>query len=162
MIIYYKDSTLNNGKVAAGIYLFNEKGEVLLQLRGKNTNMPNYWGCFGGKLDSKEKIIEGALREFKEESGYQGNIEKLKLIHINKNKDKEKFLFYSYVGFLKENIQTPMVGKVTVDGEVESDDAKYFSLDDVFSLKLHPGTLFTFKSKLKEIKQYINDCQKNI
>jgi len=53
------------------IWIINSKGEVLLQKRAKTKeNYPNLWqiGC-AGHVDAGETIIEGAIREVKEELG---------------------------------------------------------------------------------------------
>ena len=141
--------------MAAGVYLVNKEGKILLQKRGSETNSPNVWGCFGGKADDLETPKQAALREFKEESGVNKRFKDVKLMHINKNKDG--FIFYSYFAFLPEDIKVTMVGKKTVDGVIEVDDAKYFTIDELLKINLHPGTKYTFKRKIKQIEKYINE-----
>jgi len=157
MVVFFPYNKL---KMAAGIYLFSKDGKVLLQKRGSKTNTPNVWGCFGGKSEDNETAFDAAKREFAEESGFKGDIENLELVHINVNTDG--FVFYSFLGYLDEEIETPMVGQKTVDGEIESDDAKYFSLNEVFNLDLHQGTKKTFLDKMELINNYlIKYCAKN-
>jgi len=157
-IIYYTDKKIER-LMAAGIYLLNKGGKFLLQKRGSETNAPNVWGCFGGKSDDQETPQQTAIREFKEESGYEGKFSHLKLIHINKNRDG--FIFYSYLAYVPDDIEVTMVGKTTVDGVVEVDDAQYFTLDELMKLDLHGGSRFTFKSKINTIKKYIDEYCKN-
>jgi len=152
---------INGGLKAAGIYLVNKKGQILLQKRGSKTNSPNYWGCFGGKTDDGETFQQSAIREFKEESGFEGNLTDIRLLHVNKNRDG--FTFVSYIAYLDEDIEVTMIGKETIDGVVEVDDARYFDFNDLLLKEyLHPGTRHTFKSKKQKIKDYINEkCNKN-
>ena len=61
-------STEQFRKVGAG-YFIESDGEVLLLLRGRDSNNPHTWGIPGGNLEENETAIEGALREAREEIG---------------------------------------------------------------------------------------------
>ena len=91
MIVYLPNYRL----AAAGIYLINASGQILLQKRGSQTNSPNYWGCFGGKVDVGETFANAAIREFKEESGFEDELRDLTFLHGNKNADG--FTFMSFI-----------------------------------------------------------------
>ena len=55
------------------IYLFDKNNQVLLQLRDNKPNItyPNVWGPVGGHCNNGETPHDCALREFKEETGYE-------------------------------------------------------------------------------------------
>ena len=50
------------------IYIFNDKGEVLLQKKARGFGVGN-WNGPGGKTETEETPEEGAKREVKEETG---------------------------------------------------------------------------------------------
>ena len=50
----------------AGCVFFNEGGKLVLQKRSDC----NEWGFFGGLVELGESLAEAAVREVKEESGY--------------------------------------------------------------------------------------------
>jgi isopentenyldiphosphate isomerase len=53
------------------IYVFNRRGEVLLQLRSKDRDIqPGRWDTSeGGHLDAGEEYLQAARRELREELG---------------------------------------------------------------------------------------------
>ena len=57
----------------AGGCVFNKEGEVLLQKRGDF----NAWGFPGGAMEIGESAAETAIREIKEETGYDVEINEL-------------------------------------------------------------------------------------
>lgn len=65
----------------AGILVFNEKNEVLMQLRTDY----NAWGFPGGSMELGESFEETAKRELEEETGLI--IDSLKLIEVLSGKD---------------------------------------------------------------------------
>src|SRR4051812_24456022 len=46
--------------------------EILLTRRAPGRILPGLWQCVSGKLESGERIAEGALREVVEETGFDG------------------------------------------------------------------------------------------
>lgn len=55
------------------IFLFNAKGELLLQKRSVNVRLPGLWDqSVGGHVDEGEDYQTAALREMKEELGVEG------------------------------------------------------------------------------------------
>jgi 8-oxo-dGTP pyrophosphatase MutT (NUDIX family) len=64
------------GSVGAGIVaVARSTGRVLMQLRSAHVDQPLTWGVVGGKLDANESNLElVAGREFKEETGYHGEL----------------------------------------------------------------------------------------
>ena len=54
----------------AGI-LLKYKNQCLLCKRSQNGSLPGIWSVPGGHLEKGEKIEDGAIREFREETGLQ-------------------------------------------------------------------------------------------
>lgn len=106
----------------AGGCVFNEFGEVLLQKRGDF----NAWGFPGGAMEIGESAAETAIREIKEETGYDVEIDELigvytKYFQTYPNGDQAQaiviFFRFSIVG-----------GNKKIDGD-ETLDLKFFPLD---------------------------------
>ena len=71
----YKKYISKNNNLVSTIYLFDNKDNVLLQLRDNKPGIiaPNEWGPLGGHCIDGETPHECAIREFEEESGYKCN-----------------------------------------------------------------------------------------
>jgi len=57
-------------KSTAWVILYTED-KVILGKRSPSTNNPNQWNFFGGGIDVGESPKEAAIRELKEETGYE-------------------------------------------------------------------------------------------
>ena len=106
----------------AGGCVLNEHGEVLLQKRGDF----NAWGFPGGAMEIGESAAETAVREIKEETGYDVEINELigvytKYFQTYPNGDRAQsiliFFSFSIIG-----------GEKKVDGD-ETLDLKFFPLN---------------------------------
>lgn len=64
---------------ASHVWIYNSKGEILLQLRTKNKRLfPNKWDvAVGGHIAAGEEPLTAAIRETKEELGLEVNNESL-------------------------------------------------------------------------------------
>jgi len=88
--------TFENGNIASpglrhvtvGVLVINEKGEILLVKRSNKHSRPNTYTVPGGFFGRDETAQFAALRELKEESGYEGEI--ISLFHLNDNPDRPK------------------------------------------------------------------------
>ena len=65
----------------AGMFVFNEKNEVLMQLRTDY----NAWGFIGGSMELGESFEETAIRELKEETNL--DVDELELLTVLSGKD---------------------------------------------------------------------------
>lgn len=74
--------------VTVGAIAVNEKGEVLLVMRGPKVPNPNKYSVPGGFFDRGETTQEAVLRELKEETGLDGKIRCL--FHVNDNPQRPK------------------------------------------------------------------------
>lgn len=132
---------------AAHIWIYNSKGEVLLQLRNGSKDLgPNTWDVsVAGHIGAEEEPIISALREIQEEIGLGVKAEDLELYKIitekMKYKEKENNEFH-YVYFLKYDrnindlkIQEEELEKIefvpikAIEEELKENPKKYFPHD---------------------------------
>lgn len=125
----------------AHIWVYNNKGQILLQLRHPNKSWgANKWDLVGGgHISSAESPDMAALRELKEELGLDAKLEQLKLIGITEAVNTttttqriHKAHEWNYVTEL--NID---VAEVVLHSE-ESSDAKWFNLNE-FEADINKG-----------------------
>ncbi|HBG81583.1 TPA: hydrolase [candidate division CPR2 bacterium] len=66
------------------IWLYNSKGEILLQKRSKikDVHPGLLYVSGGGHIDAGETPEEGGIRELKEEIGLKANVEDLKFVYV--------------------------------------------------------------------------------
>ena len=107
----------------SGGCIFNEKGEVLLQRRGDS----NKWGFPGGAVEIGETPQQAAVREVKEETGLDVEIEKLLGVYtdldmIYPNGDRAQSIVIAYQFKV-------LSGELSPD-QVETLELKYFSRED--------------------------------
>lgn len=89
----------------AHVWIMNDKKELLLQKRSATKKShPNYWDISGaGHIRTGETVIEGAIRELKEELGVKANQNELKFIAIVKSTKDPKNHEFGYVYLLENN-----------------------------------------------------------
>lgn len=83
------ECTFENGKkasgglrhVTVGVIVFNDHNQVLLIKRSDKFSRPGKYSVPGGFLDRNENAEQAALRELKEEAGFDGEI--MGVFHIN-------------------------------------------------------------------------------
>ena len=111
----------------AGVLIYNEKGQVLLQKRSDDGT----WGNPGGSLELGETIYEAAVREVKEETNLDINPKDLKLFkiysgeeghHIYPNQDEAYIVSIMF----ETNVYS---GDIKLDSE--SLELKFFDIDDM-------------------------------
>ena len=110
--------------LGATTLVFNEKNEILLNLRTDTNN----WGIPGGSMELYETIEETAIRELKEEAGISA--EELELVTVLSGKD----YYFEYPN--GDKLCTVIVlfkvknysGTVKVSDK-ESKELKFFALD---------------------------------
>lgn len=79
------------------VVLINKKNQVLLHRRCGTGYMDGYYDFPSGHLEEGESLLEGAMRELKEETDIAINAEDLILLHINQNySDPQK----PYINFM--------------------------------------------------------------
>lgn len=116
------------GNAGAGVLVYcTTTKRFLLGLRSKLVNEPNTWGTFGGKIEGDTDPKMAALRELKEETGYNGNVD-LQLFDVFQSGN---FKFYNFLGKVEKEF-SPIL-------DWENENAEWFYLND-FPPNLHFGT----------------------
>ncbi len=133
--------------VGCGALIFNDKGEVLLMKRSKNSkNQALWWSQPGGSVDFGEKVTAAVKREIMEELGIAVELwaEVSHIDHIIKN-EKQHWLAVSYLARVKKGMPKIMEPH-------KCDELQWFSLA-ALPKKLTQTTRETIKSYLE--KKYI-------
>ena len=89
----------------AHIWIINDKNELLLQKRSASKKShPNCWDISGaGHIKAGESVIDGAIRELKEELGVEAKEKDLQYIATIKSTKNPKNMEYAYVYLLRCN-----------------------------------------------------------
>ena len=123
------------------------KDKVLLCKRNNLGSFPGIWSIPGGKLEENETPMEGAKREFLEETDVNINDKELQFIGLiprhTRDGKKVKGLMYVYLLEVEELIIPDLVN--AIDGE-EHTDSGYFTLDEI-----KPETSGDYFHRLAEI-----------
>ncbi len=126
-----------------------QAGKILLVKRAPNLINGNKYGFPGGYLELDETVAEGCLRELKEETGYDGQIEALFSICDNPHRQGEdrQNVAFSYL---------VTVGEKTGQPDHESTAVEWFDLDD---LPAEPEFAFDHWAHLAEYQKYAHQPQ---
>lgn len=89
----------------AHVWIINDKNELLLQKRSASKKShPNCWDISGaGHVKSGENVIDGAIRELKEELGVVAKEQELQYIATIKSTKNPKNMEFQYVYLLRCN-----------------------------------------------------------
>ena len=89
----------------AHVWIINDKNELLLQKRSANKKShPNCWDISGaGHIRAGESVIDGAIRELKEELGVEAKEKDLQYIATIKSTKNPKNMEHAYVYLLRCN-----------------------------------------------------------
>jgi mutator protein MutT len=138
-------------KAAGACIVAKDTKRILLQQRSLDSSYPRTWGFWGGKVEPKENVSQGMLREVGEEVG----IDILEYIHKIYPYDQyhsrdSEFSYYTFI-VVVENEFIPNINEET--GGYAWVNINYLPKP------LHPGakrTLFK-KNKLLELKDIISN-----
>ena len=113
----------------AHIWIMNNKKELLLQKRSPTKKShPNCWDISGaGHIRARETVIEGAIRELKEELGIEVKETDLKFISVVKSTKNPQNQEFGYVYLLESN--NKIKDYVFEDDEVS--EVKYVYFEDL-------------------------------
>ncbi|MCL5433202.1 MAG: NUDIX hydrolase [Patescibacteria group bacterium] len=110
--------------VVVDMLVLNKNNQILLVKRAPRLTRGNKYTVPGGYLNRDENLVEGALREFKEETGFDGRILHLFMINDNPNRRKEDRQNVCFV-FIAEVIS----GEKKLNDEVT--EIKWFDLENI-------------------------------
>jgi 8-oxo-dGTP pyrophosphatase MutT (NUDIX family) len=106
--------------------------KVLLCKRNHEGSYPGMWSIPAGKLEDDEETVDGAKREFLEETNIDLSNEKLKFVGLvprhTRDGKKVKGLMYVYLHECDKELEPDFEN--AVDGD-EHSDWKYFSLPQI-------------------------------
>lgn len=153
------------GKVGAGLLVFDrETCKVLVQHRSADVNEPNTWGIVGGAVSAnrpeygigeqfkdigvpEEDIRRAAVEEFKEETGFDGDV---KIVSKFYKFEAPGFEYHSYVAFVNR--------KFDPKNTWESQGYEWMDIDDLLNCAskqcdkdLHPA--FAQTLRIDSVKQ---------
>ena len=147
----------------AHVWIINDKNELLLQKRSASKKShPNCWDISGaGHVRTGESVIDGAIRELREELGVEAKEKDLKYIATIKSTKNPKNMEFQYVYLLKCNKKTDEY--IFEDKEVS--EVKYVYYEElekmvegrVKGLLIHEEeykTLFNYIRNKEELEQY--------
>jgi len=135
------------GKQGAGcLPLCSKTKRFLLNLRSGAVEQPHTYGTWGGAIDSDENPREAALREFKEEAGFNGTFERVVSIYTFKSSN---FSYYNFLIIIPEEF-TPKL-------DWESAGFKWCDLNEMQSLNLHFGvkSILNDEPSMRIINNYL-------
>ena len=115
------------GNIGGGVLpVCTKTKRILVPLRSRYVNEPNQIGVWGGKADEEEGenelgIVNVVKREFREETGYNGEIELIPA-YIYQTPSKS-FTYYNFIGLVEEEF-TPLL-------DWETKNAKWITLEEL-------------------------------
>lgn len=136
--------------IGAGILPISLKTKrILIAFRSDYVDTPNTWSTWGGSIDIDEENENEpnkiALREFKEETGFNGQINLMpSYIHKTLN---NFFTYYNFIGLLDDEF-TPQL-------DWENDYYKWVTLTELLEIQnKHYGLNLLLKNDIETIKKY--------
>lgn len=130
---------------ATHVFVFNSKGEMLLQKRSlKKKQYSGFWGDIAGHMDPREGYEEAAVREMKEEIGIGGKLEFLMKLRKHFENDQEIIVIFKCVH----------EGPFKINPE-EVEFVKFFSLEKIKEMleseeNFTPGTRIALEELIKK------------
>lgn len=97
-MIYKEPSERFKPRIEVAALYIEHNDRILLLHRQENKSQGNRWGIPGGKVDKGETPLEAALRETKEETGYEfskDNVESLGAVFVEYNA-KDHFIYHMF------------------------------------------------------------------
>ena len=128
-----------------GIWIMNEKGEILVQKRSANKKQaPNKWGVTAGHVDAGQEPIEVAIREVLEEIGLELSKEDIEFLFVVKKYKKFSDTQYNNnfqcIYFTKTNRE---ISEYIIQEE-ELSEVKYISIEELEKIIENKDEKYTF------------------
>lgn len=144
----------------AHVWILNDRNELLLQKRSANKKShPNCWDISGaGHIRAGETVLEGAMRELKEELGGEVKENELEYIATIKSTKNPKNMEFGYVYLVHSNKKIEEY--VFEDNEVS--EAKYVYYKDLEKMVDEKAEgLLIHDEEYKKLFQYIRKFKEN-
>lgn len=158
-----RENVHNNGlwHIHVGVWIMNQKGELLFQQRSKNKKVnPNKWTRTGGHVDSGETPLKAVQRETYEEIGVKIPLDKFKLLNINKEEvyipDYQiinRHFIYSYLALVDFKIEDYTMQ------EEEVSNLKYITVEEMEDAYKNKDNSYTF-IRWNDIEKVIIELKK--
>ncbi len=110
--------------VALLVFIVNEQEEVLLLAHPKRGGS---WEVVNGALEARETVVEGALRETREEAGEEVRVRPLGTVHISTFHYDENVQYMLSVGYL----MAYEGGRIQPGDDMAGSRYKWWRLDDL-------------------------------
>jgi 8-oxo-dGTP pyrophosphatase MutT (NUDIX family) len=146
------------GDEASGILpICRETGRICIGLRASWVNQPLTWGNFGGAIglshegEQIERLSpnDNAIEEFKEETGYDGDIE----MYPSYVFERDNFKYYNFIGVVENEFELNLSGME----HIEVLQIKWVTFDELLSQdKLHTGLSEMIKQSGDQIQDTIS------
>lgn len=138
-------------KAAGACIIAKDTKRILLQQRSKEVSYPRNWGLFGGKVEERENVSQGLLRELNEEINLDPIKDIVKVYPLDQYHSRDKtFSYYTFIVIVEKEF-VPVLNS-------ETGGYTWIHCDYV-PKPLHPGTRRTLfsKNKLKQIRTIISE-----
>jgi ADP-ribose pyrophosphatase YjhB (NUDIX family) len=110
--------------VAILVFIVNEQEEVLLLAHPKRGGS---WEVVNGALEARETVVDGALRETREEAGEEVRVRPLGTVHISTFHYDENVRYMLSVGYL----MAYEGGRIQPGDDMAGSRCKWWALDDL-------------------------------
>lgn len=92
------------GRQGAGcLFLALDTGRICIAHRSRHVEQPNTWGTWGGAIDGNENPADAALREVREEAGYDGKVYRIEPLYVFSH--KSGFRYYNFLAIVEEEFE---------------------------------------------------------
>ena len=112
--------------------MVQDDNRILMIQEGKN-NVKGMWNFPSGRLENKEKILDAAIREVEEETGYKISISGLLGVYNFLSVNNDHVIMFCYVGQVAG-------GSLKYDNN-EIINVKWLSIDEISDDKMRTYTL---------------------
>lgn len=129
--------------IVVGVCIKNDFNEILMVKEARN-DIKGLYNIPAGKLDSNESICEGAIRETKEETGFDVKLDSILCIQYLENKNILKIIFNASI----------LTGSIQFDKD-EIMDIKWISIEDLENMP--EKELRSYNSNINIIKNSKNN-----
>jgi len=144
-----KGGTRYWGKRGAG-FILTDGEAVLLLKRSDKGDMAGFWTIPGGKVEDGETFLGGAQRETKEEAGHMPNCTRVATF----DHQDGRFTFKSFLCKVDKRFDVKLSDEHT--------DSRWFPIEDVGNIRIHPGLRAIWSSVLRTVREKVKPHHQEI